>query len=106
MTFRWLIRLGEWLDKRFPAKVVITRAELDERDERVKNLEQSVSFLDGNNAAFSERVSALEKSVAAIKDAITRGQIAPRTDKEALREKFIRGEFPPHVSREAVEDNG
>jgi hypothetical protein len=59
-VFRLLIKLGRWLDKRFPEKVVLTRAEIDALILRITAVEQ--------NAVHKGAVSDLVLIVKQVKD--------------------------------------
>ena len=104
---RLLVRLGLWLSKRFPEKVIVTledyrdlhakqalaleairqhsaaAASLSERMAKVEQWAQALKMLEADHALLSN-------SVAAIKDVLTKsGAAAPKPEKEQLRAAFI-----------------
>lgn len=93
MTFRWLVALAAWLDRRFPPKVVVTEANYAEMQEKLHRHNRELARLAGENLAERGRIDSLEKSLAALKEGIVKGvvPVAP-ADKVRLREEFIKGE--------------
>jgi ribosomal protein S16 len=75
---RILVRLGKWLDARFPAQVVVTEEDYRMLQERV------INHL-GMGAQLEARVSAIEESLRAIKDAMSK----PSQAAQAMRAQYI-----------------
>lgn len=66
---RLIVRLGKWLDARFPAKVVVTRADYEGLGAQISRLEVELSMLtdrvgtsEASHAATIDRVAHLEAS--------------------------------------------
>lgn len=101
---RLLKRLADWLDKRFPSRVVITEAKFSELEDRLRRCIQSTSDLNVDTNVLADRILVLEKSIAAMKETLVKGGanvLKPEADK--LRDAFVRGEFNRGPSRAAVE---
>lgn len=101
---RRLKAFADWLDKRFPPKVVLTQEDY----ELVKGALASVCkevLEDGHRIKLiAERVEATEKSIAALKDLLSKGGVmAMKPEKDLLRDEFVRGEFSRGPSRSEVE---
>jgi hypothetical protein len=97
-------RFLDWLEARFPAKVVVTMQAFKELGNEIAHLNSVLNVQACAMSGQAERIDVLEKSLAAIKDAIVKGHIAPLTGKEALRDEFMRtGKFPGSIPRQAVE---
>lgn len=102
MTFRWLVAVANWLDARFPPKVVVTQALFDGLSERVHRLAKENATQAGDIMVLRERVNALEKTVAAVKDGIAKGDIGVALgDRAKLREAFVSGTWPAPGSPDA-----
>ncbi len=73
MTFRWLVRAAAWLDARFPPKVTVTDEVFAALQEREHRHSKEIASLKGEEMVLRDRVLALEKSIAALKDFIAKG---------------------------------
>ncbi len=93
MTFGWLIALAKWLDSRFPPKVVVTKAIYDALQIKEHKHSQEIAALQGANMVLRDRVQSVEKSLVALKDGISKGNVPlSASDKDRLRSEFVRGE--------------
>jgi hypothetical protein len=132
---RQLKRFMDWLDSRFPPKVVVTEemlkalrttidehcellaeqvmfnaktaAALDKRTSDVNELghrqDMTIDTLTRIRASYDERLPAIEKSVAGIKDLLAKGGATMlKSAPEALREQFIREGFVRPTEKEAA----
>ena len=93
MNFRWLLDIASWLDRRFPPKVVLTKEQYEELDAREHRQSKRIADLSGEILVCRERLGVVEKTLAAVKEAIAKGHIEVPTDKSALRDAFVKGEF-------------
>lgn len=94
MTFRWLVSLAAWLDKRFPPKVVVTQESYDALQEKEHRHSKELARLAGEIHVERDRVTLLEKSLAALKEGIVKGQISLNAREAAkMREEFVSGNF-------------
>lgn len=113
-----LRRFLDWLEARFPAKVVVKRVDYEALRKRIDDLHMRAD-LDLRDTRKSlnelnqqiiiphiEKIATLEKSVAAIKDVLARGQVPVIQSKEWLRDQFIKGEFQRGPERSSVEAKG
>lgn len=79
---RWVVKIGRWLDRRFPEKVVVTKADFDAllddiaglcaeraKVERVEELLKRVEFLE-KNTVHVEAVKEFAKILQGCKDEI------------------------------------
>ncbi len=89
---RLLLRALEWLDRRFPPKVTITREALEKLEEKVHRNSKAFDAVKDENLELGARLSAAEKSISALKDGISTGKIATGAVKDRLRDEFVRGE--------------
>lgn len=90
---RLLLRAAEWLDRRFPPKVVVTQENYDEIQAKLHKHNKELARLAGENLAERGRIDALEKSLAAIKEGIATGKVPTGpAGKDRLRDEFVRGE--------------
>lgn len=93
MNFRWLLRFAAWLDARFPPKVVVTQEIFNDMQEKIHRHNKELARLAGENLAERSRIDALEKTISALKDGISKGKIPiSATEKDKMREDFIKGE--------------
>jgi hypothetical protein len=88
---RLLLRAAEWLDRRFPPKVVVTQESYDAMQEKLHKHNKELARLGGENLAERGRIDALEKSLAAIKDGIANGKVPTGAVKDRLRDEFVSG---------------
>jgi hypothetical protein len=94
MTFRWLLRAAEWLDKRFPPKVVVTQEMYDALQAKEHRHSKELASVQGELMVLKERCGAQEKSLAALKDGIVKGQVPlSSSEKARLRDEFVRGDW-------------
>lgn len=101
---RALLRLAEWLDKRFPPKVVVTQSMYDSMVEKQHRHGKDILMLGQESNVLRDRCFTSEKSLAALKDGIVKGQVPlSSTEKAAMRDSFIRGEFGRETSTIATE---
>ena len=70
---RALKRLTDWLDRRFPPRLVVTVEQFDAYADRLHRVEQHFAAFREDSYAVAERVVVLEKSLTAMKDAIQFG---------------------------------
>lgn len=96
-------RFLDWLERRFPAKAIVTRKDYERMTQCLADMYRTLDTQNGVQGAFSERISGLEKSVNAIKDALSRGQIPIMNSKEHLRDQFIKGDFQRGPDRATLE---
>ncbi len=90
---RLLRRAAEWLDRRFPPKVVVTQESYDEMQAKLHKHNKELARLAGENLSERGRIDALEKSLAALKDGIAKGKVPlSATEKDRLRDDFVKGE--------------
>lgn len=83
-------KLFDWLDKRFPPKVVVAESDLRILSERMDMALSDHNFNAGQISAHLGRIQALEKSVTVIKDVLAKnGNITIKTEAEKLRDQFI-----------------
>ncbi|MDE2099546.1 MAG: hypothetical protein KGL39_20000 [Patescibacteria group bacterium] len=117
---RLLKRFADWLDTRFPAKVVVTEADyrmLQERQIKIAELAAAdysnamleivklgnrIEAIEKSNPAISisDRLETLEQSVAGLAKALTKPK---QSEADILRDQFRRGEFPRTVNRSELE---
>ena len=113
-----LRRFLDWLDKRFPPKVVVTLAEMEAIAEKLYKHKQSLESLHDTARGLADRLEGLEKAkpfdltvaldrieaIEARQAEIAKMLAAPKkSESEVLREQFVRGEFPRNLTRSAVE---
>lgn len=105
MSFRWLKRMADWLDNRFPAKVHVTdeafqallrheserqmrantqEAELAVMTQKLKNL----GIVLENLVPLLDRVDSLEGTLGQIKEVVTKAA-APEAQASARRAAFV-----------------
>jgi hypothetical protein len=105
MTFRWLLRVAEELDRRFPPKVVVTQADYDGLQERVHRQSKDLAKFSGELMVERQRIGDLEKSLSALKEGVVKGDIPVTTSERArLRDDFVSGNWtrlPQAVAAEA-----
>ena len=86
---RILVRLGKWLDARFPAKVVITESDLASLKNRLDSNTQTVKMMNDHiedlRQGFVERLNQHEESIKALKDAMSK----PSQAAQAMRAQYI-----------------
>ena len=88
---RAIVALGKWLDARFPEKVTVTKCLYDDLNSRFSATEKCLLNLANRNDVNVSKIMALEASIAAIKDAMTK---AP-TMAAQVRADYIRsGRMP------------
>jgi hypothetical protein len=93
MTFRWLLRIAEYLDRRFPPKVVVTQEVFEALSAKTHKNAKEIAALQGEQMVLRDRLAGAEKSLAAVKEALTKGgSPATAAVKDRLREDFIKGE--------------
>ena len=85
---RALKRLTDWLDRRFPPRLVVTVEQFDAYADRLHRVEQHFTAFREDSYAVAERVVVLEKSLTAMKDAIQKGQI-PAVIAQQKRAEFV-----------------
>ena len=99
-----LRRFLDWLDSRFPAKVVVTEQAYKEIGEELARIGCSLNAYNGTNNLLRLRIDTLEASVAAIKDLLAKGGASfVKPEAEKLRDAFVRGDFQRGPVREVVE---
>lgn len=81
-----LIRLGKWLDSRFPQRFCVTEGIYDALTLRVRNFERSTAGLTMEIHALQERLSKLENEV---KIAEEKKKAHHKSEAEKLRDTFI-----------------
>ena len=73
---RAIVALGKWLDRRFPAKVVITESDLASLKNRLDSNTQTVKMMNDHiedlRQGFVERLNQHEESIKAIKEAMAK----------------------------------
>jgi hypothetical protein len=94
---RLIKRFVDWLDARFPAKVVITERDLTEMrfalntyKTEFENYRESAKEWEYRTVG---RIDKLVDSVNSIKDLLAKGGATVKPEADKLREAFIRGEF-------------
>jgi hypothetical protein len=91
---RILKRFIDLLDKRFPAKVYITEARLEEMQAAEHLHRKNVTALRMDFDTLSKEFAIVRKSVDGIKDVMAKnGGLTPKTESEARREAFVAGEM-------------
>lgn len=91
---RSLLRLAEWLDKRFPPRVVVTQEQYDALTDRAHKHEKTLAALKMEISDLSGRCASAEKSIVAIKDALARGgSVMMRAELDKMRDRFIKGDW-------------
>ncbi len=74
MNFRWLVRLGAWLDARFPAKVTVTEADYRQMQSRFQSTLELAGKLEERYEkrldAQLDRLVTCEASIAGLKKLI------------------------------------
>lgn len=104
---RWLLRCAEWLDKRFPPKVVVTQKDYEAFTDRGQRHESALGAMRLSMDELRTEVTGVKASLAAIKEALAKGGAAVlKPEAEKLRDEFVRGEFNRGPGRAAVEANG
>ncbi len=88
MTFRWLLSFAEWLDAHFPPKVTVTDEIFDALQGKIHHHSKEIAKHSGEEMVLRDRVTALEKSVAALKDFIAKGGAGGVSDMQR-RARFI-----------------
>lgn len=71
---RLLKAFVEWLDRRFPAKFVITEQHFNQLDLDWGRVRTEVNALSRGEKMAFDRIDKLEKSLVVIKDLLTKGQ--------------------------------
>jgi hypothetical protein len=69
---RAILRLVEWLDRRFPAKVCVTVEKFDEIYRLIDIQTKRAMGFGDNNLMLHERITRLEDSVSAIKELLAK----------------------------------
>lgn len=102
---RLLKRIADWLDRRFPPRLVVTQEAYDALLEKQHSISKRADkFRDELNElavgigkeikADRERISALEKSLAAMKELLAKGGATMiKTEADKLRDQFVKGDF-------------
>lgn len=78
----------EWLDRRFPEKAVVTPKMLSQFKSDMDSAIHAAEALYDAHSELWKRVESLEKSMAAIKDAIAKAQM-PLVAADKRRSEFI-----------------
>lgn len=86
---RSIIAAFQWLDKRFPPVVVVTQEDYAAFKEQASRHEKTTGALRLHFDDQQARIVSLEKSVNAVKDALSKGGFIPKADSEKLRSDFI-----------------
>ena len=81
-----LLRLAQWLDSRFPAKVVVTDEMFQRLNYAIGKLEQRLIVESGISKEYQARTEKLEESISALKEAIVK---APLIAADNRRSEFI-----------------
>ena len=104
---RVLVRLGAWLDKRFPEKVVVTQANYEtlKRDfaELFDSHRSFRAALSVSEQSTETRIAAIESQVAAIRDTIIKSGLREPTETERLDTLDAFAEALLEIAREAHE---
>lgn len=90
---RRLMRALAWLDLRFPPKVVVTQEVFEAMSAKNHKNSKEIAALQGEQMVLRDRIAALEKSFAALKDGIVKGVVpVAAAEKSRLRDEFVKGE--------------
>lgn len=99
-----ILRLVEWLDRKFPPKLVITVEDYERLSNRIDRCAKDAGNFHDDFMLLAERVNKLDESIRAIKDILSKGgatAVKPESDK--LRDQFVRGELNRLPTRAEVE---
>ena len=86
---RALVRLGAWLDKRFPEKVVMKQAELLTLKAQINTARITLIDDDSRIERLVVRLATLEAQIAAIRDTIIKSGLREPTETERRRAAFV-----------------
>ncbi len=90
---RQLLRALAWLDARFPPKVVVTQEIFDALSTKSHNQAAAIAHLQGEDLVVKSRLLSVEKSLAALKDGISKGKVPlSASEKDRMRDEFVKGE--------------
>ena len=73
MTFRWLVAVAAWLDVRFPPKVTVTDEVFEALQAKEHRHSKEIATISGEVMVIKGELRAAEKSIAALKDFISKG---------------------------------
>ena len=86
---RLLKRLADWLDARFPAKVVVTARWVENIDSRLDAYNNRIDIHSQVIADYEGRIARLEKAIATMKENLVKGDITPKAEADNLRNRFV-----------------
>ena len=79
----------DWLDRRFPAKVTVTLEDYGRIDDRIRRVGERAAKIEDQAVFFHNRISALEESVKALKEAVGKTIAPAAISAEKRRADFI-----------------
>ena len=97
----------DWLDKRFPEKVVVTKSRYNELLDKIELIENSINYTQGLISTevsklkieaneMKQRAERFEKAISGIKEALVKGEFPmPKTEEQRDRENFIKDGILP-----------
>lgn len=88
-----LLKLFNWLDKRFPSKFYVNEEIYQGLTDRIHGHTKTLASLSNKIDDLTDRIKSLEKSNAAIKEALGGYSPALKSEANRLREEFIKGKF-------------
>jgi hypothetical protein len=102
MTFRWLLRSAEWLDKRFPPKVTVTDEVFEALQAKEHRHSKEIATLSGEVMVVKSELRAAEKSLAALKDFIAKGGAGGISDVQRRARFIAEGRMPEPTATEGA----
>jgi hypothetical protein len=88
-VIRLLVKLGAWLDKRFPEKLVVRLEHYNELAVSYSQLGERHQALFISFQRLEDRIGKLEAHVAAVKDVIIKSGLREPTETERRRAAFV-----------------
>ncbi len=88
MTFRWLVAAAAWLDARFPPTVTVTDEVFAALQAKEHKHSKEIATMSGEVLVIKSELQAAEKSIAALKEFISKGGAGGVSDMQR-RAQFI-----------------
>jgi phage gp16-like protein len=87
-VIKLLVRFAAWLDARFPAKVTVTLEDYGRIADRLNRIGNDASGFNADFMLATARIAALEESVKALKEALTKAS-QPAVVADKRRADFV-----------------
>jgi hypothetical protein len=105
-VIKLLRRFLDWLEMRFPAKVVLTEKMFNDVERDISRIDDVIMVWDSRITNCERHYSELQKSIDSLKEGIVKGDIRPAlTDAQKQRQEFVEGNFSrTRVTRQELEN--